>query len=522
MKRSWIKRTIVVGLLALLLAVPVLLRAGRIDAFEQQKPGLIQQWMNKWTQKRMERLIEFLDSPGYVETVSWNEHVVLSYMLAQVRAPSPLEFFLLRKLHEGIGMRRSTVLSVALRGESPYATWAQCRGFVRRVRISDFRVDPEVRRIARELASVPISEIIESINQMAEAGGMEYLPEQLPAEPPVPHVQYDTYFGYLHAHSELSDGEGDPVEAYAFAHEEGGLDFFALTDHGEFLRIWPWENKWEELVDAAEALYDPGTYVTLWGFEWSNPFLGHINVINTSDFTDTITLFSIRRLYDWITDRPEGFGRYNHPGDYDFLNREFLHMELYPDVAPQMVGMELWNGNDSFDMYYYAGGWFSDDSYWDEGNLQGWYLGAFGAQDNHSPNWGTRNDFRTAVLAEDLTRENIIDAYRNRRFYTTEDKDLFLDLRCQGYPMGARLSGVQRVFTVEAWDESEDSFEEVRLYRNGDLLETRVVSGESILEEFTDPFRTGSDYYYVIVRQTDDNDGNGRHDEAISSPIWID
>ncbi len=197
-------------------------------------------------------------------------------------------------------------------------------------------------------------------------------------------------------------------------------------------------------------------------------------------------------------------------------------MELYPDVAPQMVGMELWNGNDSFDIYYYAGGWFSDDSYWDEGNLQGWYLGALGAQDNHSPNWGTRNDFRTAVLAEDLTREDIIDAYRNRRFYTTEDKDLFLDLRCQGYPMGARLSGVQRVFTVEAWDESGDSFREVRLYRNGDLLETRTVSGERIQVEFTDLLRTGSDYYYVIVQQTDDNDGNGRNDEAISSPIWID
>ncbi|NIO07793.1 MAG: hypothetical protein GTO40_07205, partial [Deltaproteobacteria bacterium] len=42
-------------------------------------------------------------------------------------------------------------------------------------------------------------------------------------------VQYNTYFGYLHAQSELSDGEGNPLEAYINAREEGELDFFALT-----------------------------------------------------------------------------------------------------------------------------------------------------------------------------------------------------------------------------------------------------------------------------------------------------
>ncbi|NIO07792.1 MAG: hypothetical protein GTO40_07200, partial [Deltaproteobacteria bacterium] len=78
---------------------------------------------------------------------------------------------------------------------------------------------------------------------------------------------------------------------------------------------------------------------------------------------------------------------------------------------------------------YYDGSWFPffDYSYWDVGNLRGWYLGALGGQDNHSPNWGTRNQFRTAVLAVELTREAIIDAYLNRRFYVTEDKNLYLD-----------------------------------------------------------------------------------------------
>jgi hypothetical protein len=488
-------------------------------------------------QQRMQKMIDFLDSPSYAELVSWDEHVVMVYRLTQGREPSPLEFFLLRRFREEIGMRRSTVLSVALRGEAPYLTWAHCRAFLNRVKVSDFQVDPEVRGIARRLAAVPRSEILEMLKPMAENAQIDRFRRRLQVEPPLldaksDYKPYNTYFGYLHAHSELSDGEGDPVEAYTYAYGVGGLDFFALTDHGELLDPWPWANEWEELVNAAEALYQPGTYVTLWGFEWSNPILGHINVLNTPDYTSSISDFLITDLYDWLSDRPEGFGRFNHPGDYDDLFTEFLHMELYPEAVPQMVGIETWNGNDSFDQYYYDGGWVSEYSYWDEGNLLGWYLGALGGQDNHRRGWGLLNDFRIAVLAEELTREHIVAAYLNRRFYATEDKDLYLDLRCRGYPMGSRFhyypmgsqlsSGGPRGFRVEAWDGSGDTFKEVRLYRNGKLLETKIVSGNSIWVLFWDLFRIGSDYYYVIVQQNDDNDGNGRNDEAISSPIWID
>jgi hypothetical protein len=157
------------------------------------------------------------------------------------------------------------------------------------------------------------------------------------------------------------------------------------------------------------------------------------------------------------------------------------------------------------------------------GNLRKWYLGSLGGQDNHSKHWGIRNEFRTAVLAEKLTRESIIDAYMNRRFYATEDKNLHLDFRCQGYPMGSRLSGVLREFSVQAWDDdSGDIFREVRLYRNGKLVETKSLPGQNFIEVvFSDPLFSRAAYYYVIVGQYDDNDENGRNDEAISSPIWI-
>ncbi|MGD8520986.1 MAG: CehA/McbA family metallohydrolase [Desulfobacterales bacterium] len=476
-------------------------------------------------QSRMQDMIDFLDSPQYRQAVSWGEHVVLCYRLAQQRGPTIFEYYLLEALREDIGFPRSAVLSVALRAKEHSPSWDQCRNFIDRVNVSRFRTSQKTTDRAQKLAKTPRRAIIEILKNKAFADESSSAGKSSPAPQPQACVGYNIYFGYLHAHCELSDGKGTALEAYEFARDEGKLDFFALTDHGEYLIIWPWENKWQQLLDAAEKTYVPHAYATLYGFEWSNPVLGHLNIINTADFTSAISTFGLTKIYDWLIQRPEGFGRFNHPGDYDFIRLEHLHLKPYPDVVDQMVGIENYNGTDGFDQYYYSGSWwpFIPLSYWDVGNLRKWYLGSLGGQDNHSKHWGIRNEFRTAVLAEKLTRESIIDAYMNRRFYATEDKNLHLDFRCQGYPMGSRLSGVLREFSVQAWDDdSGDIFREVRLYRNGKLVETKSLPGQNFIEVvFSDPLFSRAAYYYVIVGQYDDNDENGRNDEAISSPIWI-
>jgi len=474
---------------------------------------------------KLQQMIDYLDSPQYSKLVSWNAHVVLAYRLTQGRAPTAFEFYLLSMLRNDIGLKRSAVLSVAMRAKEPHPSWIQCRNFIRQVAKSDFRSNYRIKISARRLARTPRLQILKEAMNTANIVATPRSDRVSSETQSIACTEYKIYFGYFHAHSQLSlDAEGTPLEAYNKAHSEGGLDYFSLTDHGEYLIIWPWQNKWQQLKDAAEAAKIPGEYATLWGFEWSNPFLGHINVLNTDDFTNTFSTFGITQIYDWLIDRPGGFGRFNHPGDYDYLFLEHRHLRLYPDAVQQMVGIENFNGNDGFDHYYYDGSWWSfiPYSYWDVGNLRKWYLGSLGGQDNHSKRWGFRNQFRTAVLAEELTREEIVDAYMNRRFYATEDKNLHLDFRCQGYPMGSRLSGVLPEFEVKAWDDDEeDTFQEVRLYRDGKWLETQTVSGGNVQVRFVDQEAAGPHYYYVIVRQDDDNDASGRNDEAISSPIWI-
>lgn len=481
--------------------------------------------------RRIERIADFLDSAAHAG-VSWEAHVVLCYRLAQDRDPTPVELAILEGVRVDPGIRRSDVLALALAGAAERVKPEDWSRFLERHGVGSFVADASVTEAARRLTATPKAELEEAVGFTAEESlqAAELLAARdLRPTTGEPGVQYRTFFGFLHAHSHLSDGQGGALEAYKFAREQGRLDFFGLTDHGVNLLLrWPWEDKWATLRQAAEETYEPGAFATFWGFEWSNPLLGHVGVVNSADFTHTLARIRMPELYAWLVDRPEAFARFNHPGRRSatvlgFDLRELSHFDLYPEAVPQMVGLELWNKEDGFDRFYYSGSWNGDPrSFLDVGIQKGWQLGTLGGQDNHQKQWGTANDFRTGVLAEELTREGIIDAYRNRRIYSTEDKDLVLDFRASGFPMGSHLTGVEPRFEVTARDGSGDTFRGVRLYRNGVELENRRVAGNAISVTFTDPSPTGADYYYVIVTQSDDNDGNGRNDEAISSPIWID
>jgi hypothetical protein len=488
----------------------------------------------------VQEVLRQIDSLDFASQVSNDEFIVKAYLLVKERKPDAYEFYLCQALCDQNRLTRSNLLALLLAGAANEITWEQCRALLKRNPVNYLKEIKDIRQAVRTLQNTSRAKIIKDYRKRA---GFKQIRSNSPAIPgdlrSVPSgidtgksttaafagaaESYHTYFGYLHAHTGYSDGEGTPAEAYQYARNSGKLDFFAVTDHGELLVVWPWQKKWRKIKDAADAHYLPGVYVTLWGFEWTNPLLGHINIINTDDCTNFLAKAGLGDIYNWLEARPDGFGIYNHPGAYDCINVEFEHLEMTEvEVIPQMVGIETWNGANSFDRYYYRNTWKNCNySYIDTGNRNGWRLGALGGQDNHDRSWGTRNEFRTAVLAKELTREEILAAYRERRFYATEDSNLYLDFRCSGYPMGSQLTGVVRTFTVTASDQSNDTFNQIRLYRNGDLIATQAVAGSSVSVAFNDQETTMAAYYYVIVTENDDNDGNGRNDEAIAAPIWI-
>ncbi len=464
-------------------------------------------------------LVQSLESAKEANTATSDEFLIIAYQLAQGRPPTPAEFFTLRMLHVQERLSREQILLLALQNEQGEITWGQCRTFLEKADSTGFAGTAATRALAKSLAKTSIDEVVEKL--LSEAPSTAEFPVvEKDSAAPQPNIEYTPYFGDLHNHSNLSHGLGTADEAYTYARDVAELDFFSLSDHSELMIFWPWDDKWEHMRETAEKYNAPGEFVTLWGFEWSNPLLGHINVFNTDEMTNCIATFTLWSLYKWIEARPEAFGTFNHPGFFNYAIGEFQHFAFPPGAPQQMVGIETFNECLGFDFYYYQNRWGADLPYIDLANTRGWNLGPLGGDDNHVATWDTRCPARTVVLATELTREAIIEAYRARRFYSTENMNLFLDFRCAGYPMGSHLDGIPRTFTVSAHDADGTPLKEVRLYRNGILRETKAANASAIEVTFSDLNALGKDYYYVIAVSTLGVNG-GRPCEAMSSPIWF-
>ncbi|MCX8129074.1 MAG: CehA/McbA family metallohydrolase [Clostridia bacterium] len=324
-------------------------------------------------------------------------------------------------------------------------------------------------------------------------------------------VNYNVYYGSLHNHSNVSDGTGTPAQAYAYARDTAGLDFFALADHAESIS----STEWTSIKNAADTYNQDGTFVALHGFEWSHSTYGHVAVINTTDYCKSTSLATntFSELITWLSSR-NCVAFFNHPGRQDSIGSEFNHFSTTP--SSKFVGMELWNKNDPFTTYYYNDGYYPNDGskgYFDEANTRRWKVGAAGAHDNHSGTWGTENDYRLAILATAKTRASIYEALQNRRFFTTLDKNITLSLEISGSQMGSTISAGTYDAVIKAGDGNSEVFSEVKLFKNGTAIYTWTPNSTNPVITQSLTTSTG-DYYYIKVKQADGN-------EAISSPVYI-
>jgi hypothetical protein len=324
---------------------------------------------------------------------------------------------------------------------------------------------------------------------------------------------YNVYYGSIHNHSNFSaDAQGSAVDAYSFARDVSHLDFFGLSEHCIYLT----QLEWDSLKKISAAANRDSLFTAFYGFEWtsSTPY-GHLSVFETDSFKSVLdTAFdSFLEINSWI-EKHRGLAFFNHPGRQNGSNMEFMHFESKP--ISNFVGMELWNRNNGFSVYYENDGYFSNDgnkSFYDEALLRGWRIGAEGAEDNHTANWGMYSDFRTAILAKANTKKDLLDAYWNRRFYSTLDKNLVLSFSLENHEMGDSAAAGKLNLKITAFDVDSEMFTSVVLKRNGDTLKTWTINAKNV--SINDSIEcTKGEYYYVIITQQDGN-------QAISSPIFI-
>ncbi|MFS8071033.1 MAG: PHP domain-containing protein, partial [Byssovorax sp.] len=172
---------------------------------------------------------------------------------------------------------------------------------------------------------------------------------------------YNVYYGYLHSHTERSDGSGSPAQAYAAA-KAAGLDFFSVTDHDYYPDNMT-STDWSTVKTAAAKYDNDPQFVSFWGFEWTSDTtqydpngkgLGHLTVINSDTWcnvsksgTDTLN-----GLVSWLNNQPSAFAFFNHPGQYNTTFDKFAF-----NKTNKIVGMELWNRTSD---YYSNDGFYSN------------------------------------------------------------------------------------------------------------------------------------------------------------------
>jgi hypothetical protein len=461
---------------------------------------------------------KLLDGPEFARRMSNETFVIYVFWRFLDRDPRPQEYRVFRDyLREG-GSRAEVVRSVLLSREF------RARGLPAPLLNgwSFFEFDPAqyegydlaVKRLERA-APEPVHDgdhpLVQLLRPMEVTRAQQPLRGELEfvsSEPLDSNYQY--YCGYLHAHSYFSDDAaqgGHPSEAYDMARYDAGMDFMGITDHGEYLL--PWE--WDELRATADEYNDEGSFVAMAGFEYSHFLDGHLCVVGTSTYTSFFVSTNLDLFYAWLNQHPEAIATFNHPGSYDYIGTEFHHFEYNPSVDPMIVGIEVIQ-NGGFDDY--AVGYGGALSFFAEANLYGWHVGALSAQDNHSMDYGIKNDVRTIVLADELTRASLMDAYRAHRFYASEDRNLRLVFRGNDQEMGAELPAGPVVFTVSLSDPDGEYFTLIRAFRDGEAIYEREIYAQEGTWRFSVGTEEDHHFYHIWVEQ---EDGDAAH----SSPIWV-
>ena len=232
------------------------------------------------------------------------------------------------------------------------------------------------------------------------------------------------YFGNLHSHTSWSDGKGDPATAFSYAREMGLMDFMAITDHPEHW-IFNSERNWSELQNIA-ASFTSNSFVALSGYEYSSPVFGHYIVINPKSVCSALKCKMLSEFYHWLDSESAGdpivfFGhplqQKDNPTSYEFA-------KFQPDAKARskIKGIEVihWGG-----YRHFLTGYTGTKPFLDEAIDKGWELGSVSAQDNHGYNWGTGGTNRHVLLMDGLSKENVLEALKSRRFYATSSNNIY-------------------------------------------------------------------------------------------------
>jgi hypothetical protein len=331
----------------------------------------------------------------------------------------------------------------------------------------------------------------------------------------------------LHGHSDVSDGTGRPEDYFRYARDVARLDAVALTDHDHWglLPLDEHPELWEENKQVGERFHEPGRFVTLHGFEWTNWVYGHRHVLY---FSGEAPLFSsLDERYDepaelWAALRGLPALTVPHhpaggPAPIDWGVAPDRELEPAVEVTSAHGCSEALDCARS--IYSAVEGCFARDAL-----DRGYRLAFVGSGDGHDGHPGLTHlgsHYPTgglaAVLCEELSREGLLAALRAGRAYATSGPRIVLRTALGGARMGASIAAAELGEAATLFVEVHGTapIESIEVVRSGTLY--AGLAGEGALDLTVSAeleALAAGEYVYVRVVQEDGG-------AAWSSPIFV-
>jgi hypothetical protein len=297
------------------------------------------------------------------------------------------------------------------------------------------------------------------------------------------------YFGDLHSHTSFSDGTLIPSIAFDYARNTTGLDVFVLSDHLESVS----DEEWHETRLQSQAANEDGVFTTLPGLEWTKG-VGHMNIFDPK----------IRTWPEGLEDMYAAAAeanvvlQFNHPGDGTSSHAGLAYSEI-GDKAVQL--METRRPQEELAFIRALN--------------NGWHIAPTGTDDTHSANWG-QGLAVTGLLMPGLSQINLLDALRNRRCYSTNDKNCEMTFDINRQIMGGSIDPTAETLSIQValYDPDEaDRIVKIELFQDGEIVETVEPNVRQYIWELERP-SPGSGYVFVKATQADGH-------LLYSAPVWI-
>ena len=345
---------------------------------------------------------------------------------------------------------------------------------------------------------------------------------------------YNYYYGNIHAHTGYSDGNagsdpsyGTAKACYQYAEQSLHTDYFGISEHNHsmagMLRV-----DYHKARLEADSVNQDNIFTTLMGMEYG--------VINNGGH---VLVYGIDSLIGWES------------GNYDIFNSEYDYNSLFTMIAGRQNAFAYLAHMNSTDygnllgqpynsiwdqaivgLAMKSGPAFSTDTTYNNPSSstyfarfqdllkKGYHVSVGIDQDSHYINFDRSSKGRTVVLAPSLTRTNILDAFRQRRFYASEDWNAHANFSINNHVMGSIFNDVSNPsIGITMSDPDGEAISSVKVWYGvpGSGITPTVLTSNlnSSSLYFTHNTLAGSTYYYYAeITQADG-------DKIWTAPIWM-